>query len=164
MLKTILIALILCIIEILVIVIASPMAKPSIVLRFLPEDVRLAASNHPEPPKGKQMIAHLLLAIFLIAMFGGMIYLGIDGLKSGYGFWQMTLRFIVMLYVMKAFDILVQDQWLVMTIGYFKKLYPETAECEGWKDRGFNNKNQIIRIVTYPFLCMIIAGIFMLFR
>lgn len=164
MLKTILIALILCIIEILVIVIASPMAKPSIVLRFLPEDVRLAASNHPEPPKGKQMIAHLLLAFFLIAMFGGMIYLGIDGLKSGFGFWQMTLRFIVMLYVMKAFDILVQDQWLVMTIGYFKKLYPETAECEGWKDRGFNNKNQIIRIVAYPFLCMLTAGIFMLFR
>ncbi len=51
-----------------------------------------------------------------------------------------------------------------MTIGYFKKLYPETAECEGWKDRGFNNKNQIIRIVTYPILCMITAGIFMLFR
>lgn len=164
MLKTILIALILCTVEILVIVIASPMAKPSIVLRFLPEDVRLAASNHPEPPKGKQMIAHLLLVFFLIAMFGGMIYLGIDGLKSGFGFWQMTLRFIVMLYVMKAFDILVQDQWLVMTIGYFKKLYPETAECEGWKDRGFNNKNQIIRIVAYPFLCMLTAGIFMLFR
>ena len=121
-------------------------------------------SIHPEPPKGKQMIAHLLLTIFLIAMFGGMIYLGIDGLKSGFGFWQMTLRFVVFLYVMKAFDILVQDQWLVLTIGYFKKLYPETAECEGWKDRGFNNKNQIIRIVTYPILCMITAGIFMLFR
>jgi len=164
MLKTILIALILCIIEILVIVIASPMAKPSIVMRFLPEDVRLAAANHPEPPKGKQMIAHLLLSFFLIVMFGGMIYLGIDGLTNGYGFWEITLRFVVFLYVMKAFDILVQDQWLVLTIGYFKKLYPETAECEGWKDRGFNNKNQIIRIVTYPILCMITAGIFMLFR
>lgn len=110
------------------------------------------------------LIAHLLLSFFLIAMLGGMIYLGIEGLKSGYGFWQMTLRFVVFLYVMKAFDILVQDQWLVMTIGYFKKLYPETAECEGWKDRGFNNKNQIIRIVTYPIFCMITAGIFMLFR
>lgn len=33
-----------------------------------------------------------------------------------------------------------QDQWLVMTVGYFKKIYPETSECEGWKDRGFNNR------------------------
>ena len=63
-----------------------------------------------------------------------------------------------------AKDIVVQDQWLVMTVGYFKKIFPETAECAGWKDRGFNNKNQIIRIILYPFLCMLTAGIFMLFR
>ena len=164
MLKTVLVAVALCIIEILVIVIASPMAKPSIVLRFLPEDVQESGKDHPEPPKSKQIIAHLLLAVFLIAMFGGIIYLGVDGLGNGYGFWKLTLRFIIMLYIMKAFDILVQDQWLVMTVGYFKKIFPETAECEGWKDRGFNNKNQIIRIIAYPFLCMMTAGIFMLFR
>ncbi len=164
MIKTIVVALILCLIEILVIVIASPMANPSLVLRFLPKDVQLAAKEHPEPPKSKQLVAHVLLAIFLIAMLGGMIYLGVDGIENGYGFWKLTLRFIVLLYVMKAFDILVQDQWLVMTVGYFKKIYPETADCDGWKDRGFNNMNQIIRIIIYPFMCMITAGIFMLFR
>ena len=164
MLKTVVVALALCLIEILVIVIASPMAKPSLVLSFLPEDVREAGKNHPEPPKNKQVAAHMLLALFLIAMFAGMIYLGVDGIRNGYGFWKLTLRFIVMLYVMKAFDIIVQDQWLVMTVGYFKRIFPETADCDGWKDRGFNNKNQIIRIIAYPFLCMITAGIFMIFR
>ncbi len=109
-------------------------------------------------------MAHILLALALIAMFAGVIYLGIDGIKNGYGFWKLTLRFIVLLYVMKAFDILVQDQWLVMTVGYFKKLYPESADCDGWKDRGFNNKNQIVRIIAFPFLCMITDGVFMLFR
>lgn len=164
MIKTVVIALAICMIEILVIVIASPMAKPSLVLRFLPEDVRHAGQKHPEPPKSKQIIAHILLGIFLVSMFAGMIYLGVDGIRSGYGFWKLTLRFIAFLYVMKAFDIIVQDQWLVMTVGYFKKLYPETAECEGWKNRGFNNKNQLIRIITYPFLCMLTSGIFMLFK
>ena len=164
MLKTVIIAFSLCLIEILVIVIASPMAKPSLVLRFLPEDIQSAAKDHPEPPKSKQIAAHILLAAFLAAMFAGMIYLGVDGKKNGYGFWKLTLRFIVMLYVMKAFDIIVQDQWLVMTVGYFKRIFPETADCDGWKDRGFNNKNQIIRIIAYPFLCMITAGIFMIFR
>lgn len=91
MIKTILVALFLCIIEIFVIVGASPMAKPSLVLRFLPEDVRLAGKDHPEPPKGKQTIAHLLLAIFLVAMFGGIIYLGIDGVRNGYGFCKLTI-------------------------------------------------------------------------
>ena len=86
------------------------MAKPSLVLRFLPEDVQLAAKNHPEPPKRKQIMAHILLTLALIAMIAGVIYLGIDGIKNGYGFWKLTLRFIVLLYVMKAFDILVQEE------------------------------------------------------
>ena len=164
MIKSIIVALVLCLIEFLVIVIASPFAKPSLVLRFLPEDVRFAAKNHPEPPKWKQMIAHFMLAVFLLSMLGGIIWLGIDGIKNGYGFWKLTLRFIIMLYVMKIFDILVQDQWLVMTLGYFKKIFPETADCEGWKNRSFNNKNQIIRIIAYPFLCMLLSGIFILIK
>lgn len=133
MIKTIVVAMALCVIEILVIVVASPMAKPSIVLKFLPEDVRIAGKDHAEPPKVKQMIAHLLLTVFLAAMLGGIVYLGIDGLRNGYGFWKLTARFILMLYIMKAFDIIVQDQWLVMTVGYFKKIFPETAKCDGWK-------------------------------
>ncbi len=71
MLKTVIVALILCIIEILVIVIAGPIADLTVVLRFLPEDVRLAAKNHPKPSKGKQITAHLLLVLFLAAMLGG---------------------------------------------------------------------------------------------
>ena len=86
------------------------------------------------------------------------------GIRSDISYLKLTLRFIVLLYVMKIFDIVVQDQWLVMTVGYFKKIFPETAECEGWKNRGFNNKKQIIRIILYPFLSMLTAGIFMLFK
>ena len=164
MIKPIIVALVLCLIEFLVIVIASPFAKPSLVLRFLPEDVRFAAKNPPEPAKWKQMIAHFMIAVFLLAMLGGIIWLGIDGIKNGFGFWKITLRFIVMLYVMKIFDILVQDQWLVMTLGYFRKNFPETADCEGWKNRSFNNKNQIIRIIAYPFLSMLLSGIFTLIK
>lgn len=164
MIKPIIIALVLCLIEFLVIVIASPFAKPSLVLRFLPEDVRVAAKNHPEPAIWKQMIAHFMLTVFLLAMLGGIIWLGIDGIQNGYGFWNLTLRFILLLYVMKIFDIVVQDQWLVMTIGYFKKIFPETENCEGWKNRGFNNKNQIVRIIAYPFLSMLLSGVFMLVK
>ncbi len=50
-----------------------------------------------------------IIEIFLIAMVAGIIYVGVDGIRNGCGFWKLTLRFIVMLYVMKAFDIIVQD-------------------------------------------------------
>ena len=119
MLTTIITSLILCAVEFLTIVLASPMAKPSLILHFLPEDIRAAAKDHPEPPKWKQMIAHILLAFFLLAFLGGIVFLGVDGLKHGYGFWKLTLRFILALYIIKLFDIVVQDQWLVMTSGFF---------------------------------------------
>ena len=66
MLTEIVTATVICIAEFAVIVIASPLAKPSLVLRFLPEDVREVAKNHPEPPLYQQMIAHCLLAVFLL--------------------------------------------------------------------------------------------------
>ncbi len=131
--------------------IASPMARSSVVLRFLPNDVREAAKDHADPPKHKQIIAHCLLAFVLILMFAGIICIGTDGIRNDIGYLQLTLRFIILLYIMKIFDIVVQDQWLVMTVGYFKKIFSETVGCEGWKNRGFNNKNQIISIIQYPF-------------
>ena len=30
-----------------------------------------------------------MLAIFLLAMLGGIIWLGIDGIKNGYDFWKL---------------------------------------------------------------------------
>lgn len=124
MLLTVIVALVLCVIEIVALVVASPMIKPAFLLSFLPEDVRLAAKEHPEPPKSKQILAYLIFAVFIIAMIGGIIYIGMDGIRNGCGFWKLTLRFMVMLYINKAFDILVQDLWLVMTIGFYKKIFP----------------------------------------
>lgn len=124
MLLTVIVALVLCVIEITALVVASPMMKPAFLLSFLPEDVRIAAKDHPEPPKSKRILAYLIFAVFIIAMIGGIIYVGIDGIRNGCGFWKLTLRFMVMLYINKAFDILVQDLWLVMTIGFYKKIFP----------------------------------------
>ena len=160
---TIIVSLCLCAIEFLTIVIASPLAKPSLVLGFLPEDIREAAKDHPEPPMWKQMIAHCMFAAFIVAFVGGIVYLGVDGLRRGYGFWKLYGRFVLALFICKAFDILVQDQWLVMSTDFFKRIYPETADCAGWKDRGFNNRNQLIRIVLYPVLCLIMAWAFVMF-
>lgn len=154
----------LCIIEFLIILLVAPMAKPSLILRFLPEDIREKAKAHPEPPRYKQIMAHILSIIFIAAFIGAIVFLGMDGLKKGYGYWRLAGRLIIAIYINKAYDILVQDQWLVLSTNYFKKMFPETADCDGWHNRSFNNKNQMKRILGYPFICLIIAGIFMLFR
>lgn len=161
---TLITAVCICIVEFLAIIIMTPMAKPSLVLRFLPEDIREKGKDHPEPPKYKQMIAHSILGVFGIAFIGAIVFLGVDGLRRGYGYWQLFGRFMLVLYMNKAFDILVQDQWLVLSTNFFRRIFPETADCEGWHDRSFNTKNQIIRLIAFPFLCMLTAGIFMIFK
>lgn len=161
---TIITAVCLCVVEFAVIILVAPMAKPSMILGFLPEDIRKKAKNHPEPPKHKQIIAHILFIVFIASFIGAIVFLGIDGLTNGYDYWKLTGRFLLVLYINKAFDIIVQDQWLVMSTDYFKKIFPETADCDGWHNRGFNNKNQLKRIFGYPFMCLITAEIFMLFK
>ena len=71
---TIITSLVLCAVEFLTIVLAGPMARPILVLRFLPEDIRAAAKDHPDPPKWKQMIAHILLGMFLLTFIGGILF------------------------------------------------------------------------------------------
>ena len=55
--------------------------------------------------------------------------------------------------VVKAFDIICLDQILCMSTDYYQRCYPETRECAGWKDRGWNNKNQALTLVLFPAFC-----------
>ncbi len=63
------------------------------------------------------------------------------------------------LYGYKLFDILVQDQYIVITKQYFVKFYPETRNCLSWHDRSFNTKNQLMRLAAFPFVAALMAGI-----
>ena len=160
MLKTIIVALLLCLAEFLTIIIISPLGNPKLLLSFLPEDIREAGKDHPAPAAWKQAIAFLLLILMLAGFVYGIIYLGKDGIREGYGLWRLTGRFLLALYIIKIFDIVVQDQWLVMSTDFFKKIFPETKDCAGWNDRHFNDKNQIIRLIIFPFCALLTAWIF----
>ena len=64
-----------------------------------------------------------------------------------------------MTYGYKVFDILVQDQYIVVRKKYFVRFFPETAGCTAWDDRSFNKKNQLKRIISIPFFCAFMAWI-----
>jgi len=66
------------------------------------------------------------------------------------------------LYGYKLFDILVQDQYIVITRKYYVKFYPETKGCKSWDDRSFNTKNQMIRLIAFPFVCALMAWVTLL--
>ena len=132
-------------------------ASPKLVLRFLPKDIYEAGKDHPAPSPKRQLVGHLLTAAAgcTIVLIMKDIINRIKREKVGFN--EAFKRLLAFLYIEKAFDIIVLDQFLCMTSGYYKKFYPETKNCEGWKNRDWNNKQQLVRLLFFPILCAVEA-------
>jgi hypothetical protein len=122
-----------------------------------PKDIQAAAIEHPERFPGAHVLGWVLAIISLITMVGAFVYGGYDGVKNGFSFFQHWLRFAVMLYLWKAFDIVCLD-WLLLTKShFFQHFYPETEGCAGYHSFGFNRKEQLIRLAVFPFAAALMA-------
>jgi hypothetical protein len=148
-----------CLLSLAFILIIPHFAATKVLMSFLPQDIREAAKAHPDPSLGRQIIGYLMTALAAAGYVGLLFFLGADGLRRGYGFWLLFGRFMLFLYGYKLFDILVQDQYIVITRKYYVKFYPETKGCKSWDDRSFNTKNQMIRLIAFPFVCALMAWI-----
>lgn len=81
-----------------------------------PKDIQAAALEREERFAGARILGWTLLVIIAAAFLGAFVYGGWDGIRRGYGFWQFFGRFLTMLYLLKAFDILCLD-WFLATPG-----------------------------------------------
>lgn len=141
----------------LLVLILPYLAPPKLVLRFLPEEIYEAGKDHPAPSKKKQLFGHILTLLFC-GYFVETIKQNADDIRrENLGFTKAFKRLMVFLYIVKAFDIIVLDQFLCMTSGYYKRFYPETKDCAGWHNRGWNNKQQVARLMLYPIVCAVQA-------
>ncbi len=122
-----------------------------------PKDIQAAAVDHPERFPGAHAMGWLLAILSLVLMVGAFVHGGWNGVLSGFTFWQLFLRFAVMLYLWKAFDVVCLD-WLLLTKShFFQRYYPETEGCAGYRSFGFNRKEQLIRLAVFPFVAALMA-------
>ena len=122
-----------------------------------PKDIQAAAKEHEERFPGARAMGWFLLILCVLAYPGAFVYAGWDGVRRSYGFWQFFGRFLTMLYLVKAFDIICLD-WLLLTKShFFQHYYPETEGCAGYHQFGFNRKEQLTRIVLFPFVSLLLA-------
>ncbi len=124
-----------------------------------PKDIQAAALDHPERFPGARALGWCCLVLCVLTYVGVFVYAGWDGLRRGYGFWQFFGRFLVMLYLLKAFDIIALDWFLLTKSHFFQHYYPETEGCAGYHQFGFNRKEQLTRIVLFPFVSLLLAWI-----
>ncbi len=146
-----------CALSLFFVLVIPPLAPTGLFMRFLPQDIREAAKDHPDPPKERRVLGYLLTAVFAIAYVGAIVLIGADALRRGCGTWQIFGRYMLFLYGYKMFDILVQDQYLVVRKKYFLHFFPETKGCKSWDDRSFNKSNQTRRLIAFLFACALMA-------
>lgn len=100
-------------------------------------------------------IMALCMAVFPVTFF----YAGWDGIRNEFGFWGFFARYLTMLYFMQAFDMIFLDWYLLTKSHFYQHYYPETEGCEGFQCYGFNLKEQISKIIAFPFAALLLAEI-----
>ncbi|MCM1192345.1 MAG: hypothetical protein NC389_07930 [Acetatifactor muris] len=128
-----------------------------------PKDIQAAVLEHEERFPGARLLGWIILIMDVLAFLFVFVYAGWDGIRSGYGFWQFAARFLTMLYLLKAFDMIFFDWFLLTKSRFFQHYYPETEGCAGYQQFGFNRKEQLTKIILFPFLALLLAWICTLF-
>jgi hypothetical protein len=126
-----------------------------------PKDIQEAAKEHPERFRGAHVLGWKLAVISVSAMIGAFVWGGCDGIRNGFTFRDHFVRYLLMLYILKAFDIICLDWFLLTKTHFFQYFCPETEGCAGYHQFGFNRKEQLFRIIIFPFISAMMAWITM---
>ena len=124
-----------------------------------PKDIQAAITEHKERFPGARLLGWKLLIIAVLAFPGAFLYGALDGLQKAYTLWQFFIRFLTMLYLLKAFDIIFLDWFLLTKAHLYQHYFPETEGCAGYHQFGFNRKQQIGKLVVFPFITLLLAWI-----
>lgn len=163
MLTTIVLTLIMCALLFLMIWSATCFLPWKGLMDFFPEDIKEKAINHRPPFKSAPVFGWVCMILCVLGFIGVMFYGGRDGVQRGYSFGQFLVRFMIMLFGVKAFDIICLDYFLITKSHFFQHYLPETEGCEGYHRFGYNRKEQFRQCVALPFAALLTAWICSLF-
>lgn len=93
---------------------------------------------------GAHVLGWLLLVVAVVLVLGPLVIAGWEGVRDGLGYWQLFGRFLVMLLLVKAFDVLFLDWFLLCHSHFYQHYYPETEGCAGFHSFGFNARSHVV--------------------
>ena len=160
---TIILTLMMCIFLFLMIWSATYFLPWKGLMDFFPEDIKEKVIDHKPPFKSAPMIGWICMVLCMSGFIGVIVYGGWDGIQRGYSFKEYLVRFLIILFGVKAFDIICLDYILITKTQFFQHYFPESKGCAGYHDFGFNRKQQIKQIIIMPFAALLTAWICTLF-
>ena len=74
-----------------------------------------------------------------------------DGFMRCYSFMEFFLRFVIILTMYKAYDMIFFDWFLLCKFHFFQHFFPETEPALNGRKYGFNIKSQLLKLlVIFP--------------
>jgi hypothetical protein len=113
---------------------------------------------------GVYLRKEFFLLLLFMWMTGAVIYGARDAALNHFTFGQSFARFLVMLLLLKAFDIGFFDWFLLCRFRFFQYYYPEVAPVYDGRKYGFNIRSQLLKLfVIFPAVSALAAWVCALF-
>ncbi len=127
-----------------------------------PEDVQQSLQPRLDalPMSGKRVFGMMILIVLILGFIALFVIGGLDGMNNSFTYPDYLVRFLIMSYGVKAFDIIGLDFFLLTKTHFFQHFFPETEGCAGWKQFGYNRKQQLRQIIIMGILSPLEALLF----
>ena len=113
---------------------------------------------------GARAMGWTLLILGVLMILGVGVIAVWDGFKSGFTFIRFFLRFVLILTIYKAYDMIFFDWFLLCRFHFFQYYYPEVARVYDGRKYGYNLKSQLLKLlVVFPAASALAARICALF-
>ena len=131
-----------------------------------PKEVREVVKPREERFRGAHLIGFLMAGFSIVMMIGAMVIGAWNGIRNDFEFWEFFLRFYLMIFLLKVYDILFFDWVLLCNAGFnfFPHFYPETKPVLGHYLFGYNWKTHLIHILGGAVVSAILAWICVLLK
>ena len=113
---------------------------------------------------GARAMGWVLMIISVLLILGAAVVSVWDGFRSGYTFREFFLRFVTILTIYKAYDMISFDWFILCRFRFFQYYYPEVSEVYNDRKYGYNLKSQLLKLfIIFPAVSALAAWICTLF-
>ncbi len=165
MLLTIFLAIVCCAAISTLLVAAVAFVQDTRLFSSAPKEVRaLLKPRDRELFYGARITGWVMIILSALAISGAFCVAAWDGIQNSYSFARFFLRFVLMLTIYKAYDMIFFDWFLLCRFRFFQHYFPETAPALEGRKYGFNIRSQLLKLlVIFPALSALAAWICTMF-
>ena len=128
-----------------------------------PQENLAAIPDHKERFRGAHILGWYLGILAMLLFLGAAVLAAWDGVRNGFTFGAFFTRYLVILYVTEAYDILFFDWVLLCHSNFFPHFYPEVKGIAAPQLFGYNKKAHLTHFLLYIPLSAALAWVCTLF-